>query len=282
MKVGKIGLGATLAALCCVPAQAQDSGGQGFYGSIRAGSQWLNNVKAVAYAPAGTLDDLLDGGEGGIDDGGEGLLPTGTVVPTGADTLGGKLHTKSGVGIQGELGYDFGMIRTGLELGYGRNKVNGATIDSLNGAAVPDLDEDQTLAVCDYLSAGVGTFACDASGGTFQITGAKFAKIRQFAMVASVWIDIPTGSAFEPYIGGGAGLVDYNVKMFGESDGKTKFAWHLGAGVAYHFTDNLAFTVDYRYRQVKGGALFDDGDGYGVALGKLKTQNLSAGLRIGF
>src|SRR3546814_2934010 len=47
-----------------------------------------------------------------------------------------KLNTKSAATFGGELGYDFGGIRVGLELAYQRNKVKGITLKSLNGTAI--------------------------------------------------------------------------------------------------------------------------------------------------
>src|SRR3546814_4230799 len=47
-----------------------------------------------------------------------------------------KLNTKSAATFGGELGYDFGGVRVGLELAYQRNKVKGITLKSLNGTAI--------------------------------------------------------------------------------------------------------------------------------------------------
>src|SRR3546814_4142429 len=47
-----------------------------------------------------------------------------------------KLNTKSAATFGGELGYDFGGVRVGLELAYQRNKVKGITLKSLNGPAI--------------------------------------------------------------------------------------------------------------------------------------------------
>src|SRR3546814_10889426 len=47
-----------------------------------------------------------------------------------------KLNPKSAATFGGELGYDFGGVRVGLELAYQRNKVKGITLKSLNSTAI--------------------------------------------------------------------------------------------------------------------------------------------------
>src|SRR3546814_7404303 len=47
-----------------------------------------------------------------------------------------KLNTKSAATFGGELGYDFGGVRVGLELAYQRNKVKGIMLKSLDGTAI--------------------------------------------------------------------------------------------------------------------------------------------------
>src|SRR3546814_3085182 len=47
-----------------------------------------------------------------------------------------KLNTKSAATFDGELGYDIGGVRVGLELAYQRNKVKDITRKRLNGTAI--------------------------------------------------------------------------------------------------------------------------------------------------
>src|SRR3546814_2427321 len=55
-----------------------------------------------------------------------------------------KLNTKSAATFGGELGYDFGGVRVGLELAYQRNKAKGITLKSLNGTAITARSEEHT------------------------------------------------------------------------------------------------------------------------------------------
>lgn len=76
----------------------------------------------------------------------------------------------------------------------------------------------------------------------------------------NLYYDIQTGTSFVPYIGAGAGLAfnyaDYRgkVSIGGLGSGSasysqhfTNFAWNVGAGVAYHFNENVAVDVGYRF-----------------------------------
>lgn len=258
-----------------VPALAADDD-TGFYGSLRLGQQSTKNIEGVFFAPAGDFTT----GEGEGDEGEMG--PAAESVPEGSDTIGGRFRTKSAFQIGAELGYDFGMIRAGVELAYGRNKVRGFDVASLNGSPVTEVSDLDAFLFCDYISDGeADEDSCSADGTMIVGPGGTFAKVRQLSAIASVWVDIPTGLPIEPYVGGGFGLSGYHVKIPGDSDGKARFAWHLGGGAAYKFSSAIALTLDYRYRQVKGGTLFEEGD-YGVVLGKLKTHSYGAALRFTF
>src|SRR3546814_3007354 len=64
--------------------------------------------------------------------------PDFAIIDTWSDPnnrLDTKLNTKSAATFGGELGYDFGGVRVGLELAYQRNKVKGITLKRLNGTA---------------------------------------------------------------------------------------------------------------------------------------------------
>jgi len=90
----------------------------------------------------------------------------------------------------------------------------------------------------------------------------------------NAYFDIDTGTPFTPFVGGGLGMsfnyteASGNVAMavpgWGNAafrtsgdDRSTCFAWNVGAGVAYSFTENLAAELGYRfigagYREING------------------------------
>src|SRR3546814_12716075 len=56
-----------------------------------------------------------------------------------------KLNTKSAATFGGELGYDFGGVRDGLELAYQRNKVKGITLTHMHGTAIETANTSQDV-----------------------------------------------------------------------------------------------------------------------------------------
>lgn len=257
---------ALLAAAATTPALAADGDGQGFYVQLRGGYQGIQSPKGTFFDEAGTF-----GGSEVAD----------AVIPTGSDTVGVKFHAKGGATIGADLGYDFGPVRAELGLTYGRNKLNGITIRSINGAAPSGLTDADAQDFCDYLAGGEEGPTCTIKNGNDVSSGGSFAKLRQIGAMASLWYDIPTGLPIEPYVGAGIGAVGYHVETADDGDGKVRFAWQIGGGVAYKLNSHIALTVDYRYRQVKGATLFAE-DGAGLALGSLHTSLLSGGVRFTF
>src|SRR3546814_11061087 len=86
--------------------------------------------------------------------------PDFAIIDTWSETnnrLDTKLNTKSAATFGGELGYDFGGVRVGLELAYQRNKVKGITLKSLNGTALTTEDLSavvEGLGALDIISVG--------------------------------------------------------------------------------------------------------------------------------
>lgn len=81
-------------------------------------------------------------------------------------------------------------------------------------------------------------------------------KYNASTLMANFYYDFRNESAFTPYVGAGVGLafigVDNKMDIGGvrvarDDETFTNFAFNLGAGVAYNFTDNLAVDLGYRY-----------------------------------
>jgi opacity protein-like surface antigen len=104
-------------------------------------------------------------------------------------------------------------------------------------------------------------------------TSADFAEqLKIQNLMANFWLDLPTGSALPPYIGGGLGTafikynhaIDYihsgvSTARNDSASRETNFAWQLGAGVSYAVTDSLDLDLGYRY----------------IDMGKVKSSNTS-------
>lgn len=238
---------ALIAISAAAPSLAQDDADDtGFYVSLNAGMAKVNDLNVTYFAPAGTF-----GGTGS------------------SDTLNFKFDLDSAFAFGGAIGYDFGTIRADVEVSYSRSKASAVTLNSVNGSAVT-LTASDRADVCDYLEAA----SCGGSGNTFTYDGAR---ARQLSAIANLWLDLPVGNGITPYAGGGVGVIGYEV----DGEGEARFAWQLGAGVAFDLAKKISLTADYRYRQ-GSGVTINDGGGYGTKLDDVKTSTLTAGLRIRF
>jgi len=160
------------------------------------------------------------------------------------------------------LGYDFGAYSeypVRLELEY----LHHGSVDG-------DYPSQMTSSV-GFSAAGV------ANEKSSNVSTADF-KIDSTiqTVMANVFLDFPTDTAFTPYIGGGIGGAYVDSKISGHqtlilggntgyyvgddleyrygydmrpsgSQNSWNFAWQLSAGFSYQFTDSMALDVSYRY-----------------------------------
>lgn len=186
------------------------------------------------------------------------------------DELDGTFATKDAIMFGGAIGYDFGMVRAEIEASYARHKIKSLTITGYNGTEFVDLDDETQADICDYLEAS----SCPTSGATFAGDGLK---MRQAYGMANLWVDVPVGDTFAPYVGGGLGIGGYEV----DGEGKGKLAWQLGAGVAVRVTGKTFITADWRHRQIGNTNIVWD-DASGMRVGKIKSDVFGVGARVGF
>lgn len=245
----KIITGAILAsAIAATPAFAQDAD-KGLYVQLRTGVADLNN-------PDFTISD-----------------------PSSTDRIDTRLNTKSAWAFGGELGYDFGGVRVGLDLAYQRNKVKSIGVKSINGTAVTAANIDNFFDCEGECFDDLELDGVAIDGTNLYVPNGNIAKVRQIAVMANVTYDIPVGDTFKPYVGAGLGAVGTHVNAFDEDDGSIRFAWQLRAGAAFQVTQGVALTADYTYRQTSAGKLsFADSD-YNYRLGKTKASLFAVGLR---
>lgn len=99
-------------------------------------------------------------------------------------------------------------------------------------------------------------------GGSYDL-GWRYGKsVSTVSGLANVYLDIPTGGALTPYVGGGAGMT------WVKSD--SGFAFDLTGGVAIDISES--FTLDFGYRYVNTNA---EGS-------NLEQHEGLAGIRFGF
>ena len=104
-------------------------------------------------------------------------------------------------------------------------------------------------------------------------------------LLGNLWFDIPTGSGFTPYIGGGLGAAYVTAEGTIGGLGDTVdlagwgFAYQLGAGVKFDVADNIGLDLGYRFKSVVDAELEGGGDD---AVADVTSHVLQLGLTIGF
>lgn len=201
------------------------------------------------------------------------------VFPNDSDdgSVGVDLETKSTMEFGGALGYDFGTVRTEIDVKYSRARNNAISLATINGTKVP------AGALEDYLDEEeIETDIIDLEEvKDLKISGNRASysngnKLRRLSAMANVWFDIPVGK-IAPYVGGGMGIQGSEIA----GEGKANFAWQLGAGVAIPVSKSVMLSADYRYRQQGGYSLKDEGEVY-AKVGKTKSNSFMIGLRAYF
>ncbi len=144
-----------------------------------------------------------------------------------------------GAAVGGDLGWLPGL-RGEFELAFRRSKLGRASAF----ASVTDTFDSVTFT--SGHTGGAATFT-----GTLTGTAAAASSdgsVRTFTLMANAWYDFDMGSNFKPYVGGGVGYADNEIKhglVFNGSGGD--FAWQLGAGVNYQIGDRTSIGLGYRY-----------------------------------
>ena len=107
-------------------------------------------------------------------------------------------------------------------------------------------------------------------------------------LLGNVWVDIPTQSAFIPYVGGGLGIgwawadVSFNNADYGYGSGGSGLAYQLGAGVKFAVSDHVDIDLGYRFKGLSN-INFPDRDGHGNYNGAtLNSHNIQLGLTYHF
>jgi len=103
-------------------------------------------------------------------------------------------------------------------------------------------------------------------------------------ILANLWYDIDLGMVVTPYLGGGAGIgiVDSKVRtpavgsIWSGSD--VGFAYQLGAGFKYDFSEALALDVGYRFRGVVDAKFKSRAAGFRLRSGNVYAHTLQAGI----
>jgi opacity protein-like surface antigen len=78
--------------------------------------------------------------------------------------------------------------------------------------------------------------------GSYSVGWLHGGKLSTVSGLANVYLDIPTGTSFTPYVGAGAGMTWVN-----NDENDSGFAFDLTGGFAVGLTDNVTLDIGYRY-----------------------------------
>lgn len=121
-----------------------------------------------------------------------------------------------GYALQGAVGYDYGMVRSEIELSYRRNDADGHKRN--------------------------GTVLANPGGEATSLAG-----------MVNGYVDIPTGTIVTPYVGLGVGFARVDADGYDTSgtdfldDGETALAYQGMAGLDFAIDDTLSFFTEYKY-----------------------------------
>lgn len=110
--------------------------------------------------------------------------------------------------------------------------------------------------------------------------------IGLFTAMLNGYLDLPLILGVRPFIGGGAGFAYFDVDLettaplIAVNSGDLTFAWQGIAGLAFHFTPQVALTGTYTYLGTSDTE--DDGNLNGLRIKDYRTHTLMAGMRFYF
>lgn len=210
-------LASSLTVLAVAPATARD--GAGYFG-VGGGLLFPKDNKADIIVDFTTTQTPATP-----------LAPAGPVDVTQTDAIG--IDYRRGYDLDAVAGYDFGLIRAEVELGFKQAKVSGYDIDA---AALASLSTalNRPSAAPDPFAPGLGVVVVDPDVG---------GRIRILSGMVNAFIDLGRDDGLSFYAGGGFGRA--RVKLLGNRD--DAWAGQLIAGARYPISDNIDFGVKYRY-----------------------------------
>jgi len=175
------------------------------------------------------------------------------------------LAQQTGIYIAPKFIYDYALIQgmQGINVYLGdtwatmneRDHIFGGALaigyDFQSGFQVPVRAELEFAA----FSQASGNSSEDFGGGLIEYDHLQLGIQTLFT---NVYCDFPNSTAFTPYIGLGLGLAfiksegnweQPSLGFSGTYDAKrlTNFAWNIGAGVAYNFSDSFSMDLGYRF-----------------------------------
>lgn len=113
----------------------------------------------------------------------------------------------------------------------------------------------------------------DVGGGNRELSAATY--------MGNIYYDVPTGTKWTPFIGGGVGVAQVEFDGAGLRDNDDNvLAYQVRAGVSYQFKSNLVATLGYRFLNTLDPD-FTDSTGAGFE-SEYRSHAVEVGLRLTF
>ena len=143
-----------------------------------------------------------------------------------------RLNHQAGFDVDGNVGYDFGLLRTEFEVGY--KQVN---IDTLT------------------VNANASPFTNLIAPGVYP---GAYGRSKALSFMANAMLDVGDENGWSAFAGGGVGVARVEVSKLRQfrqqptvvDDSDTHFAWQIVAGARRHITDNVDIGIKYRFFNV--------------------------------
>lgn len=161
-----------------------------------------------------------------------------------------KSEYNTGFTTDGAIGYTFGQFRTEAELGYRSSVIDNHKV---GGVALPNPE----------------------------------GKLNTLSGMLNGYVDIPTSTAFTPYLGVGLGIADVKADNYRAAglnvldDSQTVFAYQGMAGVSYAATKNIDLFTEYKYFGTSRASVRTTLGSNDTSIND-SSNNFSAGLRYHF
>ncbi|MBB3957188.1 outer membrane protein [Novosphingobium sediminicola] len=185
----------------------------------------------------------------------------------------------------------YGVGRVGATFGTGQK------LGSLPDRSAFSADSDYKPGITGELGIGYdfGLFRVEQTAGYTQFkpkaSSGAIGNTDAFTVSVAGYVDIPTGTRFEPYVGAGAGAARVQARAAQSANSLSSayngkdwgFLWHADAGVGYRLTSKMTVEVGGRYSQI--GSLSFSGQNNTINTTyhpKLNTWSGAIGLRYRF
>lgn len=182
-------------------------------------------MTAPAFAKDGYWYGTLVGGPSLFENQGHRVVTNGQAAPVTAV----RTSTFTGFNVSGELGYDFGLLRTGFEIGYQR-------------APLSTVFNDANIAI-------VG-----ASGVNSPVNGSS----NVLTLMTNLLFDVANNEKWTGSVGGGIGFAQYEASRFATgalrpfvNDSDTRFAWQILAGLRRSISESVDLNLGYKWLSIE-------------------------------